>query len=206
MDKLQESEADIQFKDGRYVVSLPYKNDIYESLPSDYEMCKGRLISLFCKLRKNPELLRQYDSIFREQLNENIIERVSLEDNEDAHYLPHFGVIREDRETTKLRIVFDGSAKASRDALSLNERLEMGENFMPLLYDTLIRFCTKPIVPTADIEKAFLQIEINEADRNALLFLWYDDVTKDRPSIVSFRYRRLLFGLSCSPALLGKTI
>ena len=77
---------------------------------------------------------------------------------------------------------------------------------MPLLFDTLIRFRTHPIAITADIEKAFLQIEINEADRDTLRFLWYDDIDKPDPSIVQFRYRRLLFGLSCSPALLGQTI
>ena len=118
----------------------------------------------------------------------------------------HFGVAREDRSTTKLRIVFDGSAKSDKDTLSLNDRLEVGGNYMPLLFDTLIRFRTHPIAITADIEKAFLQIQINEADRDTLQFLWYDDINKPEPSIVQFRYRALLFGLSCSPALLGLTI
>ena len=77
---------------------------------------------------------------------------------------------------------------------------------MPLLFDTLTRFRSHPIAITADIEKAFLQIDINEKDRDVLHFLWYDDVSKSNPTIVQYRYRRLLFGLTCSPTMLGKTI
>ena len=37
-------------------------------------------------------------------------------------------------------------------------------------------------------------------------FLWYDDISKEKPSIVQFRHRSLIFGLKCSPALLSATI
>ncbi len=59
--------------------------------------------------------MQEYDKIIDEQLKLGIIELVPeseqtsefIEQNE-THYLPHFGVTRKDRETTKLRIVFDG--------------------------------------------------------------------------------------------------
>ena len=207
-DEVLKDQCDIRFEDGRYVVSLPWKNNISGSLPSNFEMCENRLESLILRLKSKPELLQQYDQIFREQLATNVIEKVppSEMNAAGAHYLCHFGVVRNDRETTKLRIVFDCSAKSSKQSLSLNEPLEIGENSMPMLFDTLMRFRTHPIVLTADIEKAFLQIEIDEADREALRFLWYDDVSKPQPTVVCYRYRRLLFGLTCSPSLLGQTI
>jgi len=59
---------------------------------------------------------------------------------------------------------------------------------------------------TADIEKAFHQIEIKEADRDFLRFLWYDNVSSDAPSIVQYRMKRLQFGLTSSPAILGETL
>ena len=90
--------------------------------------------------------------------------------------------------------------------MSLNDRLKVGGNYMPLLFDTIMRFRVNPIAITADIEKAFLQIEIQAADRDVLRFLWYDDVNSPNPSIVQFRFRRLVLGLTCSPALLGQTI
>ena len=103
-------------------------------------------------------------------------------------------------------IVFDGSAKSHNSSLSLNDRLEIGTNHMPLLFDTLIRFHAHPIVLTVDIEKALLQVGIQESDRDSLRFLWYDDVRRPNLQIVQYRYKRLLFGLTSSPALLSETI
>ena len=77
---------------------------------------------------------------------------------------------------------------------------------MPHLFDTLLRFRSHTIALAADIEKAFHQIEIKEADRDFLRFLWNDDVSSDSPSIVQLRMKRLPFGLTPSPAILGETI
>ena len=77
---------------------------------------------------------------------------------------------------------------------------------MPLLFDTLLRFRMHSVALTADIAKAFLQIEIDESDRDYLRFLWFDDIRKPDPEIIQMRYTRLLFGLTCSPAILGETI
>jgi len=199
-------EFDNEYK--RYEVSLPWKDGIVDSVSSDYDMCHGRLLSLYRKLKGNKELLNQYDAIFKDQLAKGIIERVPPEEEgaNNAHFLCHFGVIRNDRKTTKLRVVFDGSAKSDPNSLSLNDRLEVGGNYMPLLFDTLLRFRVHKIAITADIEAAFLQIGVKQSDRDILRFLWFDNVTQDKPSIVQYRYCRLVFGLTCSPAILGETI
>ena len=61
------------------------------------------------------------------------------EDFEGAHFVPHHGVLREDRETTKLRIVFDGSARAGKNHYSLNDSSEKGPNLTPHLYEVLAK-------------------------------------------------------------------
>ena len=38
----------------------------------------------------------------------------------------------------------------------------------------------------ADIKKAFHQIAIDGSDRDMLCFLWLDDISKEKPEIVSF--------------------
>ena len=70
------------------------------------------------KLKKEPEVLQTYDNIIKEQLKGGIIEKVAeLEASERQHYLPHKAVVRENAETTKVRIVYDASSKGGKTAL-----------------------------------------------------------------------------------------
>ena len=66
------------------------------------------------RLDKNPELLSEYNDIINNYENEGIIEKVDVGDYGEVgkvHYLPHRAVVRSDKNTTKVRIVFDASAK-----------------------------------------------------------------------------------------------
>lgn len=63
--------------------------------------------------------------------------------------------MREDRETTKMRIVFDGSARADKNTYSLNDCLENGPNLTPHVFEVLAKFRSYPVGLTADFEKAF---------------------------------------------------
>ena len=56
------------------------------------------------------------------------------------HYLPHHGVVRHGKQTTKLRVVYNGSAKTKMDPLSLNDCLKTGPNMIPRLFDVLVKF------------------------------------------------------------------
>ena len=70
-----------------------------------------------------------------------------------VHYIPHHAVIRRDKETTKLRIVFDASSKT--EGVSLNGCLNSGPCLVPNLSDELLRFRCHQIALISDIEKAF---------------------------------------------------
>ena len=192
----------------RYVTGLPWKSDIDESLSDNRSVCLNGLKSLHSRLKRDPEVFNSYHNIFQEQLKTGVIERVptELENKENVHMMPHHGVVRKDRQTSKLRVVFDGSAKTSPNSLSLNDHLEIGPNFVPSLFDLIIEFRSHAIALTADIEKAFLQISIQESDRDYLRFYWFDDITSDNPTIVQYRYCRLPFGLTSSPVILGATL
>ena len=115
---------------------------------------------------------------FKTQLEEGIIERVpsSELDSKWCHFLPHHGVIREDKDTTKLRIVFDGSVKSNFGLHSLNDCLKRGPNLTPLIFNVLLKFRTHKIGITSDVEKAFHQIIINPEDRDMLRMLWFENV------------------------------
>ena len=105
-----------------------------------------------------------YDGIIKQQLNQGIIERV---DNVNQHiqkyYMPHRPVLTPNKATTKVRIVYDASSKAESNMNSRNECLHRGPVILPDLCGLLIRFRIYTIVALADIEKAFLQVGIQEA-------------------------------------------
>ena len=84
--------------------------------------------------------------------------------------------------------------------------MKLARIICPLYLTPLLRFRSHAIAITADIEKTFQQVEINEADRNVLHFLWFDDASKDNPSIVQLRWRRLACGLRPTLPILGARI
>lgn len=191
-------------KESRYEVNLPFKNN-HPIVHDNYELSEQRLMKLHKKLRNDQEFLKKYDEIFQDQLNEGIIEPAPASTKVgETSYLPHHAVIREDKDTTKLRIVFDASAKGNGP--SLNDCLKKGPQLTPLLFDILLRFRSQLVALTADIEKAFLQISIAEEDRDYLRFLWFDNVFSDQPTIIRNRFARVVFGVTSSPFCLNATI
>ena len=82
----------------------------------------------------------KYLNVFKEQKADNIIKKAPSDHNlGKTDYLPHKPVIRHDKATTKLRIVFDASMKV--DALSsLNECLHAGPSLTSSLFGLLLRF------------------------------------------------------------------
>ena len=159
----------IRLKDGCYEVELPWKEN-HPNIPNHLSLCENRLRSLQRRFNFDPELFQEYDKIIKEQLRFGILEPVSDINHSDAgkpviHYLPHHGVIRKESQTTKLRIVYDGSACDVGD----DDCLQKGPNFIPKLFEILIKFRWNSVAITADIEKALLMIGINEAARDVLV-------------------------------------
>ena len=58
----------------------------------------------------------------------------------------------------------------------------------------------------ADIEKAFLNIEVDKVDRDCLRFLWLKNVLNANSEIEVYRFCRVVFGLNSSPFLLNATL
>ena len=86
--------------------------------------------------------------------------------------MPHKLVVKQEATTTKPRIVFDASAKPQPISSSINECMYPGPSLQPLLWDILARARMCPYLLIGDIEQAFLQIGLNEEDRDAFRFLF----------------------------------
>lgn len=196
---------------GRYEAKLPWK-PINRLLENNEDVALQRLDKLVRRLRGNAERLTQYDSAIRSYLKEGFAEKVPEGEidttSKRVYYLPHRAVFRPDSSTTKIRIVFDASAKAP-GCLSLNDALSTGPNLNPDLLQLIINFRRHAIAFTADIEKAFLQILIKQEDRDALRFLWYARSPTEEPTSAeteAWRMTRVPFGATSSPFMLAATI
>lgn len=76
----------------------------------------------------------------------------------------------------------------------------------PMLFDILVRFRENNIALLGDIEKAFLNVEVDPIDRNCLRFLWVEDFNAKDISVVVYRFNRVVFGVNSSPFLLNAVI
>ncbi|XP_064475353.1 uncharacterized protein LOC135389218 [Ornithodoros turicata] len=168
-------------------------------------------------IQKVPVWLEAYDVAIRQYYRDDMAELVD-EDVQTKHftyYMPHQVVVREAsrttklrRSATKLRVVFDASSHAS-GSLSLNDNLQSGPYLTADLVALLLNFRRHNVALVADMENAFLHIQVQESDRDALRFLWYDRIPRpqeDTPNIVTFRMKRVPFGITSSPFLLAATL
>ena len=181
----------IAFNGTRYSVKLPWKEG-HNSLPSYYELSLSCMKGQIRKLRKEPEVLEEYNEVIKEQFTSGVIESVTELERADK-----------EASTTKVPVVYDASAKLGKGGTSLNYSLHVGPSLNPLLFDILVRFREKRVALVGDIEKAFLNIEVAERDRDCLRFLWCEDVHKPDSKIVVYRFCRIVSGLNASPFLLN---
>ncbi|XP_046397407.1 uncharacterized protein LOC124164220 [Ischnura elegans] len=184
---------------GRYVVRLPLQHSL-----TTFGNTKRHAEDLFHKLEKRFEKdkkLKQNYSIRRnEYLELDLLEPCSNQICSDlipANYLPHHPVFKDSSTTTKLRVVFDGSAK-STSGIAFNDSLVIGPNMQRDLFSILVSFRFHSYVFTADIKQMYRQIRLHPADTNLQCILWRNSPEE---ALLAYRLTTVTFGLACSPFL-----
>ncbi|XP_076384921.1 uncharacterized protein LOC143263875 [Megalopta genalis] len=179
--------------EGRYIVALPF-NQHKTKLGESKSIAHKRLMFLERKLHRDPALTIQYKAVLNDYLAQGHMSQVP--DNNEGCYLPHHGVIKLSSQTTKLRVVFDGSA-ATSTGLSLNDALHTGPKLQDDLLYILLRFRTHQYVITGDIEKMYRQFLVRPENRKYQQILWRDDDGE----IKTYQLNTVTFGLSAAPYL-----
>lgn len=193
---------------GRLVMPLMWNPTICHQLGLNFNLSRKILESNVKKL-KQANRLTMYDEVFRNQEEEGIIERIHnveqfIVDHPECSFLPHMGVFRPDRETTKTRVVFlSNLTESSRPPkVSHNQAMLPGVALNNKITISLMLTRFDAFVITFDLRKAFLQILLPEVDQNRLCFLWYNNIRYNDFSLVAFKNLRLTFGLRPSPCIL----
>ena len=187
-DKVNKS---LKFNGQHYEVAVPWRDE-RPQLPNNLPMAKKRLVSTEQKLMKVKEVAVAYQQVFNEYLDKKYIRRVpEAEPTPDCQWLlPHFPVVRPDKATTKLRIVFDGSAPF--EGKSLNTEALTGPKLQGDVFDILAKFRKETVALVGDISQMYHQLVLREEDRPFHRFLWRDMALHREPEV--YEFLRFVFG------------
>lgn len=191
----------IRTSSGKYSVSLPFKTKV-EGFSNMRNIAMSRFLQLERKLSRNPNLATKYKACMAEYIDLKHMSLVNPSEYIKGYYIPHHCVLKESSSTTKLRVVYDASAKDSQ-LQSLNDTLLNGPRLQYELLDHLVRFRCFKIAFTADIEKMYRQIEINPNDRQFQLILWRSDTIQE---IKTYCLNTVTFGTKSAPYLAVRTL
>ncbi|XP_072934812.1 uncharacterized protein [Epargyreus clarus] len=186
---------------GRFCVRLPLKYSPH-SLGNSYLMAKNKFLNLEKRFKTQPELKVQYSQFIDEYRKLGHCSVLIDHRPQPSYFLCHHAVFKQSSESTKLRVVFDGSACTS-SGLSINSLQYIGPTVQDSLFSILLRFRQHQYVLTGDIEKMFRQINVHEDDRNLQLILWRED--ESRPLQV-LRLNTVTYGLASASYLSTKCI
>ena len=186
----------IRYKNGQYEVGIPWGRNP-ECVPDNYSMAVRRLISMERKLSRDEKTANECNQIIEGYINKGyvrILERAP-ENEKKRWHLPHFAVIKPDKETTKTRIVFDASA--AQNGISLNDIIHQGPKLQRDLVDVLMRFRRYPVAIIGDISEMYLQVKVKEEDRSLFRFLWW--YLDEKKSPVIHEFTSIMFGMNAAP-------
>ena len=195
-------------EENRLLMPLLWNNKNSHLLSRNYKLASKVLESNLIKLNKDPNKLKMYNDVIREQEEMGIIKRINNLDNfllehPEASFLCHQGVFRMSHESTKCRVVFlSNMHEKFNNGISHNMAMLPGPNLNHKITTAVLLNRFDKFILAFDIKKAFLSISLYDCDQSRLCFLWYRNVEKNDYTVVGFQNVRLSFGLRCSPAIL----
>ena len=201
-DAVEQFNESVTFNGERYVVGLPFKRDAPE-LMSNYNEAFSRLLTTERSLKKNPEKKEAYTTAINEYVENGFARELTNSELDEIdsckrYYIPHHPIFKMTSASTKVRIVFDASAKAP-NGWSLNDCLLKGPNLLPDIAAVLLRFHMNPIALNGDLRKMFCQTAVAAEFRPYQLYLWRNCDTMSEPKV--YAMQRLMFGVTSSPFL-----
>lgn len=186
----------LEYDGKRYTTQIIYKEIIPDPLLDNYAVALCRLKSVERSLGRDQRKAAAYTKAINEYVELGFAEEVTSRQCDGwVNYLPHHAVFKEQRQTTKVRIVFDGSAEGS-NGVSLNDTVEVGPPLMPELLHVIIAFRTHRTALMGDVSKMFLRIKLDSNSRNVLRYLWRNMDLNVPPKI--YRMNCVTFGINQS--------
>ncbi|XP_062713961.1 uncharacterized protein LOC134290779 [Aedes albopictus] len=190
--------------EGRYIVRMPRQPDFDVKLGASKANALRRFQLLEKRLERDAKLKEDYHAFMQEYLDLGHMRLVGTHEKEPAvaYYLPHHPVFKDSSTTTKVRVVFDASAKTST-GYSLNEALSVGPVVQDDLLDIMIRFRTFKVAVVGDIAKMYRQVLLHPDDRSLVRIFFR--FTPSSPVQV-YELLTVTYGLAPSSYLATRTL
>ncbi|XP_063388444.1 uncharacterized protein LOC134674335 isoform X2 [Cydia fagiglandana] len=183
--------------DGRFIVTIPLKESP-DRLGDSYDRALSRFQALERRFSKNPSFKKQYCDFMQEYIDLGHMEENTTPDADRHTYiLPHHGVVRETSLTTKLRVVFDGSA-VTTSGLSFNQIQMVGPTVQDDLISILIRLRQHKFIATADVAKMYRMVNVNSEQQELQQILWRFE---PQEKLKLYKLKTITYGTSSAPYL-----
>ena len=183
-------------KEGKFVVPLPRKANV-PPLGESKTQALRRFKSLERSLQAKGTF-ENFAEVMHEYFEKGHAEQVPLEELDnprgEVYYLPMHAVHKEESTTSKLRIVFDASAKTT-SGTSLNDHLLVGPTVHPPLVDILLGFRRFKVPLTTDVSRMYRAVKLADDQKDLHRFIWREN---SRQPFRHYRMTRLTFGVSAS--------
>lgn len=189
-------------KDGRYIVAMPLKEEP-TCLGNSRDVAEKRLNSLYQRFVRDPEYFSLYKDFLREyEALAHMCEVSETEEPSTVYYMPHHGIYRPQKSTTKLRTVFNASSITS-NGNSLNSLQYNGGIIQDDLFSIMLRFRKHLVAFTADIRMMYRMIKIHPSQRSLQRILWKWDI--DEP-VKKYELCTVTYGTVSAPNLAMRTL
>ncbi len=166
--------------------------------PNNFRYAEARLKSLLAgPLFRDERVYNSYNTQIKEWLKDEYVQEIvtNTPEKDKGYYLPHFAVVRWAKQSTQVRVVMDGAARAGKNPC-LNDCLLKGPKLVNELPTVLMRFRLREICFAADVRKMFFQIGMLPEDRPYHRFLW-----KENERLKVYQWAVHPFGSAASPCV-----
>ena len=184
----------------QWTASYPWKRDPAQ-LPDNQVQVQRKLEITEARLIKQPEIGKAYDDQMKDMEDRGFSRKLSDKEVPEwkgpVHYVSHHAVVRPEKKSTPVRIVFNSSATFKGHCL--NDFWYKGPDLLNSLFGVILRFRENAVAVCADIEKMYHMVAIPQIDQHVHRFLWRNLETERKPD--TYVKTVLTFGDRPSPTM-----
>ena len=193
-------EESCHLEEKQWTINYPWKKSP-QHLPDNYSQVLKKMESTERRLSKQPDHAESYDKQMKEMESMNFARKLTKNEIKSwkgpVHYVAHHAVVRPEKKTTPVRIVFNSSA--SYNGHCLNDYWYKGPDVLNNLFGVILRFREREIAVVGDISKMYHMIAIPLSDQHVHRFLWRNLETDREPDV--YAKTVLTFGDRPSPTM-----